>query len=106
MKRQQPDTANDRQARVYENYMACLREIWVREFDELTDLIWRGAEEQIIYRIEAMPEEAFEIINKRIEAIERHPDSDEVAPIKKDTARIKSMMASVKRNRQLEALGL
>ena len=101
------NTAVDRQARAYENYMAQLREIGMREFDELIDLLCKpNKEEELIERIKEITQEGIDIINLRCGAIAKHYSTDNTEPIKILSARLSSMITSVKRDRQLEQLGL
>jgi len=100
-------TARERQNAAYENYMACLREIWMREFDELIDLLCKPNKEgDIIERIKDIPQEGLDIINLRCKAISKHYSTDNTEPIKILSARLSSMIVSVKREEKLEELGL
>ena len=100
-------TAAERQNAAYENYMAQLREIWMREFDELIDLLSiPNKEEELIERIKEIPQEGIDIINLRCRAIAKHQSTDNTEPIKILSAGLSNMIVSIKRAEKLEQLGL
>jgi len=69
-------------------------------------LIIPNKEEELIERIKDIPQEGLDIINLRCVAISKHQSTDNTEPIKILSARLSSMMASVKRNQKLEELGI
>ena len=110
------DTANDRHARAYENYMACLKEIWTRECDDIIDTIEdlvlnssgpvaTMTRDSILHNIKAWPEEATKIITARCQVIVNHPDTVRTT-FREGASLLGQMIVSIKRDRQLEELGL